>query len=111
MKLSTKDCTTYIGNWVLLNTNSLPIDDYAKKLKDGGDHPWISDGTKYKDWKRRGKKNLVNGDVLRVFDCDCSIFISDCYILVKESDGKIVHIEQDTAENLSSKYDIVIKII
>lgn len=106
MPLSTKDCIAYITDWVSRNPDALIKDDYALELKTSGQSPWISDGTKAKDWRRRAKRK-VGGRIYRAFDLECTIYKStESVVLLVEENDKITHIDSGVREYLEAKYPI-----
>lgn len=101
--LSTKDCLAYLTDWVKKNPNALKKDSYALSLVAGGKHPWVSDGTKPKDWKRVGKRK-VGDEIVRLFMPSVTIYATDNIVAVIEKDGKPVRLEHGTPEAIYQRY-------
>ena len=93
MKLTTKDHTAAIANWIASNSALLPINAWSLGLKTSGKSPWISDGTNPSNWKREAKKVQPNGEIIRAFRGECDIFEVSLTLITHEVNGIIIDIE------------------
>lgn len=93
MKLTTKDHTVAIANWIASNSALLPINAWSLGLKTSGQSPWISDGTNPSNWKREAKKIQTNGEIIRAFRGECDIFEAGLILITHELNGIITGIE------------------
>ena len=105
MKLTTKDHTIFIANWVASNSAILPINAWALGLKTSGKSPWISDGTAPSNWKREAKKIQSNGEIIRAFRGECDIFEAGLILITHEINGAITDIEPFIRSRLLPGYD------
>jgi len=116
MKLSSKDCVTYIADWIKANPGVLPDDDEgAGRLRQERlSRPDIwpkehlrSHGENPKDWKRRAKKT-VGSKIIRAYTSEQTTLSCLLVVVLTEEDGKITNLEYGFSEQFEPKYGITI---
>ena len=94
MKLKSRDHKEHIAQWASDHADEIPRNPDNVAMVATGNYPWISDGTKHKDWKRV-LRVTIKGQIHRVFEPECTTIARAWDKKIREHSFRVMTTEEN----------------